>query len=644
MSSLSTNMIIHLTTGFVRTTASTARTNSATRSIFNSCSKRGLSSIASLTSSSSSMFSLDTVFLDRSPQNYLLMYQTSTKKCSNDWHRCYSNNLSNQRRFRSALPEDYYEDTDDDEYGDDDDPNASTNDNTDSSTGSADMNTGANTGATPFLLADIGEGIAEVELMRWFVKEGQMIQEFDPVCEVQSDKATVEITSRYEGQVSKLRYEIGNVIKVGTPILWIHESDQQDGEEQEPLIVSLSTKATTRTASSSSSSSSSASQDGSSDTQMRTSSASIDVDAARLQQVADNSSTNFAGTPHTNTSSKKVLTSPAVRKLAKENSIDLCSITGSGPAGRICKGDVLAILKDSITDNSNTVSINNEIDTNSTKIDEKHPNTMSSSPSSRTGDMLLPIQEDTIVSLRGYNRIMANTMTASLKIPHMVYSDEINLNRFVRYKMEQQLLLVDDPCSQNNADRRLLFLPLAIKAASKALEHYPWLNSSYDETKQEVSLWKDHNIGIAMDTPRGLIVPVLKRCQEKSLPELTKELKRMKEALLSAEGGGLPAVDLQGATFTLSNVGAIGGGTYMSPVVTPPQVAIGAFGKIRRLPRFVSPSSSDPTTSREIEEVHVCTVSWAADHRVVDGATVARFHGLWKTYMEDPIRLLLELR
>ena len=629
-------MIIHLTTGFVHTAAYTARTNNATRSIFNSCSKRSLSSLASLTSSLS-MLSTDNVLLDRLPRNYLLMYQTSTKKCSNDWHRCYSINLSNQRRFRSALPEDYYDDTDDD---DDDDPNASTNDNTDSSTSSADMNTDANTGATPFLLADIGEGIAEVELMRWFVEEGQMIQEFDPVCEVQSDKATVEITSRYEGQVSKLRYEIGNVIKVGTPILWIHESDQQDEEEQEPLIVSLSTEATTKTASSSTSSSSS--QDGSSDIQLRTSSASIDVDVARIQRVADNPSTNFADTPHTNTSSKKVLTSPAVRKLAKENSIDLCSITGSGPAGRICKGDVLAILKDSTTDN--TAPMNNGIDTNSTKIEGKYPNTMSSSPSPRTGDMLLPIQEDTIMPLRGYNRIMADTMTASLKIPHMVYSDEINLNRFVRYKMEQQQLLVDDTCTQNNADKRLLFLPLAIKAASKALEYYPWLNSSYDETKQEVSLWKDHNIGIAMDTPRGLIVPVLKRCQEKSLPELTEELKRLKEALSSAEGGGLTAADLQGATFTLSNVGAIGGGTYMSPVVTPPQVAIGAFGKIRRLPRFVPPSSSDPTRSREIEEVHTCTVSWAADHRVVDGATVARFHGLWKTYMEDPIRLLLELR
>ena len=197
--------------------------------------------------------------------------------------------------------------------------------------------------------------------------------------------------------------------------------------------------------------------------------------------------------------------------------------------------------------------------------------------------------------------------------------------------------------------KKLLFLPLAIKAASKALEQYPWLNASFDDTKQEATLWKDHNIGIAMDTPRGLIVPVLKQCQDKSLPELAEELKRLKEAVRSSAeggggGGGLPVEDLKGATFTLSNVGAIGGGgTYMSPVITPPQVAIGAMGQIRRLPRFVT-STTDPTKSREVEEAHICTVSWAADHRVVDGATVARFNKTWKGYMEDPVRLLLELR
>ena len=196
-------------------------------------------------------------------------------------------------------------------------------------------------------------------------------------------------------------------------------------------------------------------------------------------------------------------------------------------------------------------------------------------------DLNPPLREDVVVPLRGYNRIMADTMSASLKIPHMVYSDEINLNRLVHYKMEQQQL--DHYSHHHNMEisKKLLFLPLAIKAASKALESYPGLNASFDDDKYEATLWKDHNIGIAMDTPQGLIVPVIKECQNKSLPELAEELKHLKASVMEG-GGGLPANDLKGATFTLSNVGAIGGGgTYMSPIITPPQVAIGALGQIR---------------------------------------------------------------
>ncbi|KAL3904242.1 MAG: hypothetical protein SGARI_005009, partial [Bacillariaceae sp.] len=123
--------------------------------------------------------------------------------------------------------------------------------------------------------------------------------------------------------------------------------------------------------------------------------------------------------------------------------------------------------------------------------------------------------------------------------------------------------------------------------------------------------------------------------QHKSIPQLTQELQQLKEA---AAQGAVDSEDLKGATFTLSNIGAIGnGGKAMSPVVTPPQVAIGAIGKIERLPRFVG-------NSMEVEEAHICTVSWGGDHRVVDGATMARFHTQWKKYMEDPVRLLMEMR
>ena len=483
--------------------------------------------------------------------------------------------LSTQRRFRSALPDEYYDD----------------------------HHVEAAVSTKPFILADIGEGIAEVELLRWFVEEGQVISEFDPVCEVQSDKATVEITSRFDGKVQKLAFSsVGNMIKVGEPILWI-ETDQQDDEEQHsenPMLGETPVSPSPSTQ-----------KEGETSATMQQPRLSTDTLERDSTSESDSASSN------------KILTSPAVRKIARDNSLNLSEINGTGPSGRIVKGDVLAVLNVA----RNPTSSN-------TAVEEMKQNAHFSTPSFDGENQVIP--------LRGYNRIMADTMAASLSIPHMVYSDEINLNRFVKYKLEQQQL--DLRSDMEESVKKLMFLPLAIKAASKALEKYPWLNASFDENKYEATLWKDHNIGIAMDTPRGLIVPVIKKCQTKSLPEIAEELKRLKDAVVEGEGG-LPAEDLQGATFTLSNVGAIGGGgTYMSPIITPPQVAIGALGQIRRLPRFASPSSTDPAQSQTIEEAHICAVSWAADHRVVDGATVARFHKSFKEYMEDLIKLLLELR
>jgi 2-oxoisovalerate dehydrogenase E2 component (dihydrolipoyl transacylase) len=542
--------------------------------------------------------------------------------------------ISTQRRLRSALPDDDYYD-----YEDESDAAAATM-------------TRSSSSSKPFLLADIGEGIAEVELLRWFVEEGQAISEFDPVCEVQSDKATVEITSRYEGTVERLAYQsTGSMIKVGEPILWIvdkeeagmlpHDLEEQQQQKQEHRVNNTTEEEPLVKNTATSTASLSSLEDDSSTLQTTEAFASMQEPRSTPEPKQQPFTTMDAksvqeqdmGDVSVPIASKKVLTSPAVRKLVRENGLDLSTITGTGPADRILKGDILAILRESGS---------------STETEDSSMTAAASTASVANGlheiieEWNCPLREDVVVPLRGYNRIMADTMAASLKIPHMVYSDEINLNRFVRYKMEQQQL--DHHNHHIEISKKLLFLPLAIKAASKALEAYPWLNASFDDEKYEATLWKDHNIGIAMDTPRGLIVPVIKECQNKSLPELAEELKHLKASVMEG-GGGLPANNLKGATFTLSNVGAIGGGgTYMSPIITPPQVAIGALGQIRRLPRFVTPSSTDPAQSQTIEEAHICAVSWAADHRVVDGATVARFHKSFKEYMEDPIKLLLELR
>mmetsp|Transcript_7234 Transcript_7234/g.16323 ORF Transcript_7234/g.16323 Transcript_7234/m.16323 type:complete len:645 (-) Transcript_7234:2235-4169(-) len=604
------------------------------------------SATAALSTSSFVSSKIGPMFVDHGPKNSVpktlpVVVDLSGGHCCLPFYSSSSSSsLSLQKRFRSALPEDFYEEEEDEH----DDPKEAPAINTaEAAAATARTGTGTGTAPTPFLMADIGEGIAEVELLRWFVREGQTICEFDPVCEVQSDKATVEITSRYEGTVHKLAYQAsGSMIQVGEPILWIqepntnsedhHHRDQQDRHQQMEENRELADDPVVATNPNNSSMKSTTEVSSTRDTTDVSTSVTSETWLTTLPKPQSGSSGlgTVGGQQEKNTdaslsvptvTSEKILTSPAVRKLARDHALDLSTVTGTGPSGRITKGDILTIVKESAGD--------------------RHPSTTvtATAPAIEVESQFnCSLREDTVVPLRGYNRIMAETMTASLKIPHMVYSDEINLNRFLRYKMEHQ---------QHTEQKKLVFLPLAIKAASKALEKYPWLNASFDEEKQEATLWKDHNIGIAMDTPRGLIVPVLKHCQDKTLPEIAQELKRLKDSVTCQEGGGLPASDLQGATFTLSNVGAIGGGgTYMSPIITPPQVAIGAMGKIQRLPRFVAaPScSKDPTPSQRVEEAHICAVSWAADHRVVDGATVARFHKSWKEYMEDPIRLLLELR
>jgi 2-oxoisovalerate dehydrogenase E2 component (dihydrolipoyl transacylase) len=443
---------------------------------------------------------------------------------------------------------------------------------------------------TPFLLADIGEGIAEVEILQWFVEAGEEVKQFDRICEVQSDKATVEITSRYDGRIASLEYQVGEMAKVGLPLLFLETDDDgienQDSDrvimeefkEEEPL--------------------------------------QIPTIASQFQLSADDENLSPPQTKG------KVQTTPAIRKMSKEHNLDLSTIVGTGPKGRVLKGDVLTVLRErglvQPPATSPTMNTKMSVAQSSTKVSTNVDSSDPPSVITSIDQASLPLQDDTILELRGYNRLMVKSMVASLQIPHMVYADELDLTQLMIHKQS------------------LPFLPYLCKAVSKALAEYPVLNSSFIAESNSVHLHKDHNLGIAMDTPRGLIAPVIAQAQNKTIAEIQEELKRLKEL---AQNGTVPSQDLQGATFTISNIGAIGGnGTYMSPIVTPPQVAIGAFGKIQRLPRFVSPDSN------QVEEARICTVSWAGDHRVVDGATMARFHGQVKQYMQDPISILKDCR
>ena len=502
----------------------------------------------------------------------------------------------------------------------------------------------------PFLLADIGEGIAEVELLQWFVSPGDKLNQFDRVCEVQSDKASVEITSRYDGMVSLLCGNVGDVMRVGQPLLYIAPTttaattttnadsnnassssfSSSDDDATVPVMQQSSTSTPPKTTSSSS-------LNNVDDVQDRL---SIPLVGAKYSIGSDDgydttvSTTSTTMTNNSNPSSK-VLTSPSVRKIGKENNINLSNVIGTGPDGRILKSDLLRIIDPASTAPNlpiipslyptTTSTTTFPLSSSSKSTGAATTATVAATSSARGDD----IGDDKVIPIRGYHRLMVKSMTSSLQVPHMVYADEININLLTdaRNALRQSMLL--------EGGAKVSYMPFFIKATSLALYKYPMLNSTIDVERMTMTHHAAHNIGIAVDTTSGLVVPVIADCQSKSIVDIAIELHRLLGKI--ANGGNLSENEIGNATFTLSNIGSIGG-TYMSPIIVPPQVAIGAFGKISRMPRFVN------ETSDVMESVHIMPISWGGDHRVVDGATMARFSNAFKLYIENPVSMMFDLR
>jgi len=220
---------------------------------------------------------------------------------------------------------------------------------------------------------------------------------------------------------------------------------------------------------------------------------------------------------------------------------------------------------------------------------------------------------------------MVKSMTEALKVPHFGYCDEVDMTQLVQLRG-----LFKDAAKDRGL--KMSYMPFFIKAASVALATYPVLNSSVDGNCENITYKSSHNIGVAMDTSNGLIVPNIKNVQALTILDIAAEVSRLQEAGVK---GQLRTQDLTGGTFTLSNIGSIGG-TYTKPVIFSSEVAIGALGKIQTVPRF---DKHDNVVKR-----HVLNVSFSADHRVVDGATMARFSTLWKEVLENPALLILYLR
>lgn len=438
----------------------------------------------------------------------------------------------------------------------------------------------------PFILADIGEGIREVVVKEWFVKEGDTVAQFDSICEVQSDKASVTITSRYDGVIKKLYHEVDDTALVGKPLVDIEVSKEDDSvgaEVQEGEAISV----------------------------------------GRPIGGSAEETSNFT-LPR-----GKVLTTPAVRRMASEHKIDLNDVQGSGRDSRILKEDLLQYVEKRSSKPTHRPPPSPPTPSPTPTV-LSHPSPPRQQPPASPARPHAPprpviLGQDKTEAIKGFKKAMVKSMTQANQIPHFCYCDEVDMTALVGVRAQLK-------GAAEGHGTSLSYMPFFIKAASLALTHYPIINSSVDNKCENITYKASHNIGVAMDTSEGLVVPNVKGVQGLTLLEVASELNRLQEMGLK---GSLSTQDITGGSFTISNIGMIGG-TYLKPVILPPEVAIGAIGKIQVLPRF--------DASGNVVRAHIMQVSWSADHRIIDGATMANFSNVWKSFLENPSRMLLHLK
>lgn len=443
-------------------------------------------------------------------------------------------------------------------------------------------------------------GIVECEIIQWFVEPGARVEEFSPLCEVQSDKASVEITSRFAGVVKKLHYDAGEMAKVGRAFVDIDiEGDVKD--EVAPLEPTPKEKPTP--------------------SPVRPS--TEEVAAAQVAVSVDHVA---QGLPKQK-GKHATLATPAVRHLSRETGVDISEIDGTGKDGRVLKEDIYKFVQRRDAPPAQQTPA------------ATPTGALSSLEASVTGP-----QQETPTALTRTQEMMFKSMTRSLNIPHFLYADEVDFTSLVELRGRLNRVL-SKPGMNDSQVAKLSYLPFIIKAVSMSLYKYPILNARVDfesasngnsNSKPMIVHRSQHNIGVAMDTPSGLLVPVIKNVGSLNILGIAAELTRLQGLAVT---GKLSPQDMSGGTITVSNIGNIGG-TFLSPVIVEREVAILGIGRMRTVPAF----STLPGEEDKIVKRQTCNFSWSADHRVVDGATMARAAEVVRAIVEEPDVMVMHLR
>ncbi|WP_026974226.1 dihydrolipoamide acetyltransferase family protein [Alicyclobacillus contaminans] len=431
-----------------------------------------------------------------------------------------------------------------------------------------------------FRFPELGEGLHEGRIEKWLVQPGDTVKEDDAIAEVENDKAMVELPSPVDGKVVKIHLEAGGTATVGDVIITF----EVEGEGNVSGDAVAAATAPTEEAK-----------------PANTPAAPAPAAAAPAPAAA-----NAAAVSHAH----EVLATPGVRKFARENGVDITKVHGTGTNGKITRADVEAYLSGGAA--ASTAG------TDAAATDS----TLSAAPATVASVTGEEVEER--VPLSGIRKIIAQAMAKSMyTAPHVTVMDEANVTELVKLRAEVKPLAAERGV-------KITYLPFIVKAMVAALRDFPVLNSSLDEERQELVYKRYFHIGIATDTERGLVVPVVRHADRKNMWTIAAEIN---DLATRARTNKLLPNEMRGSTISITNIGSAGG-MFFTPIINYPEVAILGVGRITEKPII---------KDGEIVPAHMMALSLSFDHRVIDGALAQNFINRLKQLLENPRLLIMEV-
>ncbi|ACL65446.1 catalytic domain of components of various dehydrogenase complexes [Anaeromyxobacter dehalogenans 2CP-1] len=434
-------------------------------------------------------------------------------------------------------------------------------------------------------LPDIGEGVVEAEVQQWFVAPGDAITEDQPLVEVMTDKATVVIPSPKRGTVVKLFWNVGDVAKVHSPLVEIELDDAPPRPAPEAPVRAATAAATAQAAAA----------------------ASVAVGRpAQAEPPAAAAAPSAAAGP----AGAKALATPAVRAMARELGIDVNTVPGTGPGGRVTKDD-LSRARGKVNGHGGETEV-------------PAPAPAAARAPVPAPSPAGPPEADERIPLRGMRRKIAENMARSKRTAaHFTFVEQADVTELVRVKDRIAAAAKEEGV-------RVTFLPFVVKAVVAALRKFPKLNASLDDERGEIVVKHRYDLGVASATDAGLVVPVIRAADRRSLLDLAREIERLSQ---DTKAGRIRPEDLGSSTFTITSLGALGG-LFATPVLNHPEVGILGIHRIRPTP---------VVRDGQIVARDVMHVSLTSDHRVVDGHEAAAFTYQVIRYLEDPNLLFMQM-